>query len=136
MRLEILCMSKIDGFFADAVREYQKRLQPYCKITLSTQYKQTARSRRKGGQPGPVLLVDRAGERITSLGLAKTIERFSLEAYSDVLIVTDANFPVLGEPVQKICITQFDMDERLLTVILFEQIYRSFRILKGEPYHK
>ena len=159
MLIKIVCVGKIkEKFYRDAAAEYSKRLSRYARIEI------VECTDEKTPDNASVDLCDqiksREGERILSkikdgdyvIALAIEGKMYSSEALSghlDKLMVSGKSTIVfviggslgLAEGVlmranEKLSFSAMTFPHQLMRVILLEQIYRSFRIIKGEPYHK
>ena len=116
MKITIICVGKIkEKFYTEAVREYSKRLSRYC--TLSITEVADEKTKEQASETEIAMVKDREGERIIggSLGLS-----------DKVLKRADA----------RLSFSKMTFPHQLMRVILLEQIYRSYRIMHHEPYHK
>jgi 23S rRNA (pseudouridine1915-N3)-methyltransferase len=79
------------------------------------------------------ILVSVLGISVTSEELAEKINHIGITGKSDVtIIIGEDNLP----HDELLAISKMEMDLGIKTLIMFEQIYRSYRILNNEPYHK
>ena len=113
---------KKDAFAREAEAEYAKRLSRTARI----------RHARLDLAPAQTLWFDPTGEVMDSPGLARVIQ--------DQLLGGNELHLALGKPPQGdapcIQLVSLPLPEPMLQVLLLEQIYRAFKILAGEPYHK
>lgn len=123
---------KPEKFYIQAIKEYEKRLSRYCKIQLVHQ-KNAEQLQKKLPDKAHRILVTPVGQMLSSEELADKINTLGLSGSSDITIWLGA--PDLPHD-ESIALSPLDMDFGLQTTLIFEQIYRSYRILKGEPYHK
>ena len=159
MKITIIGVGKIkEKYLRDAISEYSKRLSIYCNlihIELSDEKAPENLS------PNDMLKIkDIEGQRILSKikekqyvyaldlnGNQRSSEEFSnelnnLQVYgsSDIVFVIGGSLglsnDVLKRANQKICFSLMTFPHQLMKVILLEQTYRAFKIMKGEPYHK
>ena len=138
--VEILSTGALkEAYLKQAAAEYEKRLSAYCRVS-NLVYK-------PGASPAG-LLKDKAykvalcveGDQLSSEELAETIKKAALSGRSRLqFVIGDSD----GLPAQvkekcelRLSFSKMTFPHQLMRVILLEQIYRSFRILKGEPYHK
>ena len=145
MKITILCVGKLkEKFYKDAVAEYAKRLLAYCTFQVI----EVADESIIEGQEE--MAVEKEGRRL----LAKLPERAYVVALCidgkarDSVELGDSHLvfviggscglspAVLARAQERISFSRLTFPHGLMRVILAEQIYRSFRILKGEPYHK
>ncbi len=123
---------KIAKFYKEAIKEYEKRLGRYCKIQLIEVKNQDALSKSLSPNSYKIWITTK-GESISSEELAAKINKYAISGHSDMAII------IGGESVQfdeQLAISTMDMESGLLVTILFEQIYRAYRILNNQPYHK
>jgi len=131
-----------EKFYTDAIAEYTKRLTKYCKMEIiqikeSTIQKECEEIKTK--LRGHVFLCDLRGERISSSFLASKLENISQTSSSVTFIVggSDGVGGYLDGYVNgKISFGDITLPHQLFRVVLVEQIYRAFTIMKGEKYHK
>ena len=159
MKITVVAVGKIkEKFFADAVSEYRKRLGRYCKLEIL----QVADEKMPDGA-GEALekqIKDREGERIlshirdgeyvfalaiegkmmSSEEMAQKMERLGVEGRSQVVFVIGGSLglseAVLRRADEHLSFSKMTFPHQLMRVILLEQIYRSYRIMTGGPYHK
>lgn len=123
---------KIEKFYLEAIGEYEKRLGRYCKIALIP-VKNEAILLKKLSEKSYVIKIVNDGERLSSESLAEKIESYGLSSNSDISFIVG---PAEINSDESLCISPMDMDPGLESAVLFEQIYRGYRIISGEPYHK
>ncbi|MBR1759428.1 MAG: 23S rRNA (pseudouridine(1915)-N(3))-methyltransferase RlmH [Lachnospiraceae bacterium] len=159
MRITILCVGKIkEKYYRDAIAEYEKRLSRYAKIEIievadektpeSASPAEEAQIKRREGERMErylkedatviALLID--GAQPDSVELAKKIERFGIMGKSHLIFLIGGSLgmdeELLSHAEERLSFGRMTYPHQLMRVILLEQIYRSFRIMKGEPYHK
>ena len=159
MKITIVAVGKIkEKFFQDAIGEYSKRLSRYCRLEIV----QTADEKTPEGASAALeeQIKDREGERILSaikedsfvialaidgkapdsVELAKQIEKWQVGGRDHLVFVTGGTLGqskrVLDRADYRLSFSKMTFPHQLMRVILLEQIYRSFRIIHGEPYHK
>ena len=75
-----------------------------------------------------------------SVSLARNIERLGLNGKSNIVFVIGGSLglhqSVLKRADEKLSFSDMTFPHQLMRVILLEQIYRSYRIINKEPYHK
>jgi len=157
MKLEIVCLGKLrERFWQDACSEYQKRLTRYCKLEISElsdhpiaqnaspaqeeavrNAESEALLRRIKGQV--VVAMDVGGKQITSPELARLIGDCR-NSGRDISFVIGGSLGFNDEVRRRsdhiISFGRVTYPHQLMRVILLEQIYRGFKILSGETYHK
>lgn len=151
MKITVLCVGKIkEAYFRDAIAEYKKRLSGYCEIEI-TEVADDADSDRAVEAEGERLLEklpDRAyvialcidGKKLDSVGLSKKFSELMVGGNSHIVFVIGGSCGLSKKVIEKadyrLSFSDMTFPHQLMRVILLEQIYRSFRIMRGEPYHK
>ena len=159
MNITIWCDGQIkDKYFRDAIAEYQKRLSRYCKLQMievaDEKTKENASEaendliRKKEGErllkhikdSDYCITLEIDGRMLTSEGLSKEIDRLGLAGKSSLVFVIGGSIgldtAVLKRSDYALSFSKMTFPHQLMRVILLEQIYRSYRIMRGEPYHK
>ena len=159
MKITIISVGKIkEKFFEDAIKEYSKRLSKYCKLnfievkdektkenastTEEDLVKETEGKRilDKLSSSSKVIALAIEGDEFDSVELAKEIESMRVTGTSDLTFVIGGSLglhkSVLDRADLLLSFSKMTFPHQLMKVILLEQIYRSFRIINNEPYHK
>ena len=159
MNITILCVGQIkEKYFRDAIAEYQKRRSRYCKLQMievaDEKTKENASEaendliRKKEGErllkhikdSDYCITLEIDGKMLTSEGLSKEIDRLGLAGKSSLVFVIGGSIgldtAVLKRSDYALSFSKMTFPHQLMRVILLEQIYRSYRIMRGEPYHK
>ena len=159
MNITILCVGQIkEKYFRDAIAEYQKRLSRYCKLQMievaDEKTKENASEaendliRKKEGErllkhikdSDYCITLEIDGKMLTSEGLSKEIDRLGLAGKSSLVFVIGGSIgldtAVLKRSDYALSFSKMTFPHQLMRVILWEQISRSYRIMRGEPYHK
>ncbi len=159
MKIDIICVGKIkEKFYRDAASEYLKRLSRYA--ALNVQELQDEKTPDKASDKEVSDIKSREGERIlkcinpdayvitleilgrqyTSEGLAEMIQELGVRGMSHIQFVIGGSLGLADEVIRAadchLSFSKMTFPHQLMRVILLEQIYRSFRIISGEPYHK
>lgn len=159
MKITVLTVGKIkEKYFTDAIAEYSKRLSRYCKLeiiqvadektpdgaseALEAQIKdkegERILSNIKDGSFVVALAID--GNMLDSVQLAEKIEKWGVSGISQIVFVIGGSLglskAVLNRADYKLSFSKMTFPHQLMRVILLEQIYRSYRIMGNEPYHK
>lgn len=139
MNIKILTVDKIsDKFTKEAVKEYGKRLTKYCKLLLK-ECKNEIQVIKELNDRTYLIHINSAGQLISSEELADKFSELGLSGQSDVtfLISQGSLSKELQERINyEMAISKMDIGFDVLIVIIYEQIYRGYRILNNEPYHK
>ena len=159
MLIRIVCVGKIkEKFYTDAVAEYLKRLGRYAKIAVEEVPDEKIPDRASHAEKQIVLRKEgarilgriRDGDYVIALaidgaaydseGFSKKIGSLQGSGKSAVSFVIGGSLgldrEVLARADEKLSFSAMTFPHQLMRVILLEQIYRGFRILNGEPYHK
>ena len=159
MKITIVCVGKIkEKFYRDAVEEYKKRLGRYCKMqivevadektpdkaseALENQIKEKEGNRILShiSDNDYVIALAINGKERDSVELAEHIKALGLHGKSSLTFVIGGSLglseEVLKRADEKLSFSKMTFPHQLMRVILAEQIYRSYRIIHGEPYHK
>jgi 23S rRNA (pseudouridine1915-N3)-methyltransferase len=123
---------KIDKFSKEAIKEYEKRLSRYCKIEL-VEIKDLELLPKNLLDKTYKIIISTTGQQLTSEELAIKINKFAISSKSDISLIIGAENIDYNE---SLSISQMEMDIGLKATIIFEQIYRAYRILNNQPYHK
>lgn len=159
MKITLISVGKIkEKYLKDAINEYSKRLSAYCNLTHievadekapdSLSEKEESQIKDKEGQKilakiresQYVFALDLAGKQRTSEAFAKELEKLPIYGDSDVVFVIGGSLGLSQEVIKRsntqICFSKMTFPHQLMKVILLEQIYRGYRIIRGAPYHK
>lgn len=159
MKITIITVGKIkEKFYRDALLEYEKRLSKYCKLkvwevadektpdqasdTVTMQILSKEGERIRNLIPKDSLVVPLAieGKKYDSVGFADMIQKTTVSGISHITFIIGGSLGI-EESIKKtnpqmISFSDMTFPHQLMRVILLEQIYRAFRIINGEPYHK
>jgi 23S rRNA (pseudouridine1915-N3)-methyltransferase len=159
MRVTIACVGKIkEKYFVDAIKEYSKRLSRYitleivevadekCPETLSDKEAEQVKAAEgerllkaiKDGSYVIALAID--GKKYDSVGFSKLFSDGMVNGISHITFVIGGSLgladKVLKRADSKMSFSDMTFPHQLMRVILLEQTYRAYRIIKNEPYHK
>lgn len=159
MKITIVCVGKIkEKFYRDALAEYTKRLSRYCSLSITEVADE--KTKEQASDVECAIIKDREGERILksiredgyvialaidgknldSVELLKKIENLALTGKSNLYFVIGGSLGLSDEVMNradyKLSFSRMTFPHQLMRVILLEQIYRSYRIINHEPYHK
>lgn len=159
MKITIVCVGKIkEKFYRDALVEYTKRLSRYCSLSITEVADE--KTKEQASDVECAIIKDREGERILksiredgyvitlaidgknldSVELSKKIEHLALTGKSNLYFVIGGSLGLSDEVMKradyKLSFSRMTFPHQLMRVILLEQIYRSYRIINHEPYHK
>lgn len=159
MRITVLAVGKIrEKYFRDALEEYKKRISRYGKLTIVEVPDEKAPENLSPA--GEAQVLEREGDRILekipedaylislalegespdSPGLARLLEKLPHQGYGHVCFLIGGSLGLDPRVKEKsrmlLSFSPMTFPHQLMRVVLLEQIYRSFRIIRGEPYHK
>ena len=152
-------MGKIkEKFYRDAIAEFEKRLSKYCKFEIvevadektpdkagpaeeeQIKEKEAVRVLSKIKEDAYVCTLEIGGKKFSSVAFADWLERLTINGKSHIVFVIGGSLglhsSVLERSDQAISFSDMTFPHQLMRVILSEQIYRAFRIINKEPYHK
>ena len=159
MKITIVCVGKVkEKFFREAVSEYEKRLSRYCRFDIvevadektpegagslleeQIREKEGRRILEKLREDAFVCTLEINGKRLSSEELARWMEKLTVGGSSHIMFVIGGSLG-LHESVSRradlrLSFSDMTFPHQLMRVILTEQVYRAFRIIHGEPYHK
>ena len=159
MKITLVTVGKIkERYLEDAVKEYTKRLGRYCKLeviqvaddktpdgageAVVRQIKETEGKRIlsfiKDGAYVIALAIE--GNMLSSEELAETLRRLGVEGAKQIVFVIGGSLglseSVLSRADYRLSFSRMTFPHQLMRVILLEQIYRGYRIMNGQAYHK
>ena len=147
MNIQIVCVGKLkEVYWTKAIAEYSKRLSKYCNLSID-EIKEEREKEAEGKhilrklKAGVIVIaLDIWGKDFSSEELAEEIEQFGLEGKNEVIFIIGGSLglsqEVLDRSDMRLSFSKMTFPHQMMRVILLEQIYRSFKIIKGEPYHK
>ncbi len=159
MKITCVVVGKIkEKYFTDAIREYSKRLSRYCKLEIveladektpdgASEAEEVA-IREKEGERILKALKDDAyvialaieGKMLDSVELSQKIDRLGVSGTSHIAFVIGGSLGLTPAVMKRadyaLSFSRMTFPHQLMRVVLLEQLYRSYRILKNEPYHK
>lgn len=149
--MKILCVGKIkEKYFKEAIKEYQTRLSKYIKLEIIevNDYALTpSLNKQKEGEEilknikekDYVITLDIQGKKYTSIELASHLDKIQM-INSNIVFVIGGSDGISDEVKKRgnesISFSDLTFPHQLFRIILLEQIYRSYKILKNESYHK
>lgn len=146
LKITIFAVGKLkESFWKDAVAEYLKRLDAYAKTSVreipdSNKEKEAVALLDALPEKAPVILLDIKGKEVSSEALAQKIDRYALDGNSHIAFIIGGSDGVTAEvrarATERISFGPITLPHNLARVVLVEQIYRAFKIQRGEPYHK
>lgn len=159
MRISIYTVGKIkEKYFTDAIKEYEKRLSRYCKLeivevadektpdgaseALEQQIKEKEGERLLKAIKDDVYLLALAidGKMYDSVEFSRKLEQLGIQGKSHVGFVIGGSLGLADSVMKRadgtVSFSKMTFPHQLMRVILLEQVYRGYRIIHNEPYHK
>ena len=147
-----------EKYLKDAIAEYAKRLGKYCRLEIievadektpdqasetveeGIRAKEAERILKNIKDDMYVITLEIQGKMLTSEELADKIETLGIQGKSSIAFVIGGSIglgkAVLDRSDFALSFSRMTFPHQLMRVILLEQIYRGFRIINREPYHK
>ncbi|HIR93357.1 MAG TPA: 23S rRNA (pseudouridine(1915)-N(3))-methyltransferase RlmH [Candidatus Egerieimonas intestinavium] len=159
MKITVIAVGKIkEKYLRDAIAEYAKRLSKYCKLELlevadektpdaaspaverSIRQKEGERILRYVREDAYVVTLEIGGQMLDSVEFSRKLERLGIQGKSHITFIIGGSIGLSPEVSSRadyaLSFSKMTFPHQLMRVILLEQIYRGYRIMAGEPYHK
>lgn len=159
MKITLLTVGKIKETYLEAgIKEYVKRLSRYCKLEIlevadektpdGASENMERQIREKEGKrllnlirpEAYVITLEIQGKQLSSPELARKLERLGVEGVSHITVVIGGSLglsdEVIGRADFHLSFSVMTFPHQMMRMILLEQLYRCYRIINGEPYHK
>ena len=159
MKITLVTVGKIkERYFEDAIKEYSKRLGRYCKLDIvQVQDEKTPdgaseaverQIKDKEGQRilsnikdgAYVIALAIEGRMLSSEELASRLQKLGVDGISHIVFVIGGSLGLSEEVMRRadfaLSFSKMTFPHQMMRVVLLEQVYRSYRIMAGEPYHK
>lgn len=160
MILRIIAVGRLrEKYWQDAAADFTRRLRSYARLEMvevpEAHIKEAASQaeEKKAMQEealtildklkrhsGPVVVLDRMGKALDSPELASCLHKMILEGKTETAFVIGGPLGLAPEILQRadllLSFSNMTFPHQMMRIILLEQIYRSYRIMHGEPYHK
>ncbi len=159
MKITVLAVGRIrEKFYSEAAAEYVKRLGRYAKTEIlevadeptpeGASAKEEEQIREKEGARILARIPDGAyvtalaieGKAMDSVAFSEKIQALGLAGSSHICFIIGGSLglspAVLHRADELLSFSKMTFPHQLMRVILLEQVYRAFRIARGEPYHK
>ena len=156
MKIKIIALGKIkEKFLKDGIEEFLKRLTPYASVEIvelnPIEIKDENLTQKALEQEGErilshikndsyVITMEILGKQLSSEEFAYKINEISMSGISELIFVIGSSCglsPIVSKRADfKLSISKMTFLHQFARLLLVEQIYRAFKILKGETYHK
>ncbi|MCQ2550978.1 MAG: 23S rRNA (pseudouridine(1915)-N(3))-methyltransferase RlmH [Clostridia bacterium] len=155
MNIQIICVGKLkEKYWDDAVNEYLKRLKRFAQVSI-VELKESKLPEgmdqqimkeegesilKKIKDKDYVITLEIKGKNLSSEELAEKFKDLALEGKTDVDLVIGGSYGLSKEVSDranfKLSFSKMTFPHQMMRVILLEQVYRSFKIINNETYHK
>ncbi len=155
MKITLIFVGKtVKSYLKEGEAEYDKRLKRYIKVDeiVIPELKNASKLseleiKRKEGEfildklsnSDDVVLLDDKGKEMSSLEMAKWIDKFQIGGCKNLVFIVGGAYgfsdDVYTRAQHKLSLSQLTFSHQMVRMIFKEQLYRSYSILKGEPYH-
>ncbi|QFT91171.1 Ribosomal RNA large subunit methyltransferase H [Bacillus sp. THAF10] len=159
MNISIITIGKLkEKYLKQGINEYLKRLSAYAKIEIielpdekapeqlsdaemeQVKNKEGERILGKISDDTHVIALAIEGKQRSSEELAKEMDRLATYGKSKIAFVIGGSLGLSGDVMKRandtLSFSRMTFPHQLMKLILLEQIYRAYRITRGEPYHK
>ena len=159
MKITILCVGKVkEKFYRDAIDEFSKRLSRYCKLEIVEvadekteeqaseteiriiKEKEGERLLKNIKEDAYVITLCIDGKQLDSEELCEKMEKLGVQGTRHIYFVIGGSLGLSENIIKradfKLSFSKMTFPHQLMRVILLEQIYRGYRIMNHEPYHK
>ena len=158
MKISIVCVGKIkERYLTEGIAEFSKRLTPFVKLETiaiaeermpdepspaakqQVLQKETLRLLAAIPEGAYVILLDVGAKQLSSPQLAALIDELALKGKSHLAFVIGGAFGYTDELRQRadvsLSFSKMTFTHQMIRLLLVEQIYRAFKISRGEKYH-
>lgn len=153
MKIIVLFIGKTSkNYLKEGIAEYEKRLRRYVsfeirELTQGKHQKDVLTQKQLEGKvilkaldtETFVILLDERGKRVTSVSFANLLEKKMNDGVKKMTVVAGGAFGVSEEIFQRanliIRLSSMTFSHQVVRILLMEQLYRAFTIIRGEPYH-
>ncbi len=159
MKIDIVTVGKVkEAFYREAIDEFLKRLSKYVKVqcievpdektpdgaslTMEEQIKQKEGERilKHLKEDAYVITLEIKGKQLDSVSFSQKLETLAIQGKSHIQFVIGGSLGlhqgVMNRSDYALSFSNMTFPHQLMKVVLLEQIYRAYRIISGEPYHK
>lgn len=155
MKITLLCIGKTDeSYLINGIDKYVKRLQYYTSFKLvvlpdvkKSKGMNTQVQKKKEAElllknitaADEVILLDENGKEYASLTFSAFLEKKMLHSSSNLVFIIGGPFgfddAIYQRANAKIALSRMTFSHQMIRLFFVEQLYRSFTIMKNEPYH-
>jgi len=155
MRLKIVCMGKTkEGFIKEGIAKYVRYLQPYADVEIRelkeekirdlseaplVRKKEAVKIFKTAASGALLIALDERGQEFTSHGFASFLNRAIESGMRDVTFIVGGAMgldeSVIGRANTVMALSRWTLTHEIARLVLLEQLYRAFTIIKGKTYH-
>ena len=143
--IKVICVGKIkEEYLKEGIIDYYQRISKYHKIELievadSNKKEEGERILKKIAKKDYVITLEITGKEYDSISFAQHLEKLQMEHANITFIIgsshgLDPAITMLSQ--EKISFSKMTFPHQLFRILLLEQLYRSFKIMHNETYHK
>ena len=159
MKIKFITVGKLkEKYLEEGIKEYSKRISAYANIEIIevaderipdraslaeemlVKAKEGRRILDKVKQDDYMILLDVSGKEMDSIAFSKHIEKCMINGKSTIVFVIGGSLghgeEILSRANMRLSFSPMTFPHQLMRLILIEQVYRSFKIIKNETYHK
>lgn len=159
MNITVIAIGKLkEKYWVDAIKEYSKRLGGYCSLNIIELKESPLRANPSAADEQAVknaegtdilsrikptdfvITLEIKGKALSSEQLADKIENLAINGRSSIVFVIGGSLGLSQEVSKradfKLSFSAMTFPHQMMRVILLEQIYRAFKIIRNEAYHK
>ena len=146
MKIRILTIGKLkEKYLVNGINEYVKRLNAYCKVEMVEVPDEpipdnASENVAKIKDDEYVIVLDLHGKEIDSVAFSKHIEECMIRGKSTITFVIGGSLglgkSLLQRANYRLCFSKMTFPHQLMKLILVEQVYRAYKIMRRETYHK
>lgn len=159
VHIDVVCVGKIkESYLKDAISEYSKRLSRFCKLNIieltdekipdncseniaeSIKKKEGSNIISHLRKDSYIIALDLKGKEIDSVSFSKKIDNIYSNINSNISFIIGGSLGLSSEVLEHcdelISFSKMTFPHQLIRVFLLEQIYRAFKIINNESYHK
>ncbi|AJC94873.1 23S rRNA (pseudouridine(1915)-N(3))-methyltransferase RlmH [Staphylococcus hyicus] len=159
MKITIIAVGKLkEKYWKQAIAEYEKRLSAYTKVEIievpdekapeNMSDKEIEQVKEKEGQrilakvkpQSTVITLEIQGKMLSSEALAKEIDQRMTQGTSDFTFIIGGSNGLHQDVMNRsniaLSFSKMTFPHQMMRVVLLEQVYRAFKINRGEAYHK
>lgn len=159
MKITVVCVGKIkESYFTMGIEEYKKRLSKYCKLEiievldektpekaseaeeLQIKQKEAERLKKYIKEGAYVISLAIQGKQLDSIQFAEKIQKIGIDGKSHIIFIIGGSLgledSILKQSDFLLSFSKMTFPHQMMRMILLEQVYRCYRIINGQPYHK